>query len=272
MEGLEMAREWGKSVLTEEEKKAREEKAEQKKQEKEEKEKEKTEREKQEQEEKKKEEQRKRECRLNKKINFYVMRHMWQVIRGRNAANRIYECFGISRQRYSRAIETGHIRCSASELDKWEQLTGISKKIFQGEDIFTWHTQDSMEEAVSAIEWKKLFAWRGYEKIEGKEVDDKEGRALQEKIHKDMKKAARYDRNTHHFFRLCYFLEKDKPAPLQESDLRLKGVQQALRTLTFSLADDCSIELLEDTLKLLNNKRTMVNGIIVYRKEKQKDN
>lgn len=239
--------------------------AEQEKQEKEEKKR-------KEKEEKEKKEQHEKVCRFNKKINFYVMRYMWQVIRGRNATDRIYECFEISRQRYTRAIETGHIRCSAGELDKWEQLTGISKKIFQGEDIFTWHTQDSMKEAVTADEWEKLFAWRTYELIGGKQVDDKEGKALQEKIHKNMKNAARYDRVTHHFFRLCYFLEKDKPAPLQEPDSRLKGIQQALRTLTFSLADDCSIGLLEKTLELLTEKYTMVNGIIVYRKEKQKDN
>lgn len=231
----------------------------------------------QEKEEQEKAEREKRE-RLNRRINFYVMRHMWQVIRGRNASNRIYECLEISRERYTRAIKTGAIRCSASELDKWEQLTGISKKIFQGEDIFVWYDRNDVGKpkqdidiAVSLDQWKRLFAWREHKELDGVVISDKEGTAIQKKIHRKMKDAVRMDRSTHHFFQLCYFLEKDKPAPLQEPDSRLKGIQQVLETLTFSLAEDCSINLLEDTLKLLKHKQSMVNGVLVYRREKARE-
>lgn len=230
-----------------------------------------------EQEQEKKRERLKQQ-RFNRRINFYVMRYMWQVVRGRNATDRIYECLGMSRERYTRAINTGSIRCSSGELDKWEQLTGISKKIFQGEDIFVWHDKNEQghpgnkANAVSMEQWKEFFAWKGQEEVDGQPVvSEKRGKSIEKTIRVKLKNASRTDRDTHHFFQLCYFLEKNKPSPLQESASRLKGIQQALKTLTFSLADDCDIELLTKTVKLLNEKSNMIRGIITYHTEKKKE-
>ena len=74
---------------------------------------------------------------MNRRINFLVMRKMWQKIRGRakkNSGNRetIYQAFGMSRERYTRAINGEKIRFSQKELKELVERTGVSAEIFQG--------------------------------------------------------------------------------------------------------------------------------------------
>jgi len=180
----------------------------------------------------------------------------------------------MSRERYTRAINLGNIRCSTGELEKWEQLTGISKKIFSGEEVFTWHIKgaDKTQPAISEEDWKKLFAWRNGQTIAGSLIPQKTGMALQKQIHDSMKNADRKDnRNTWNFYRLCYFLEQDRPASLKEPDDKLKGIQEVLETLTFDLADMCGLEYLRALKEVMDRKQEMITGILVYKAEKQKN-
>lgn len=207
---------------------------------------------------------------FNRQINFYIMRHMWQVIHGRNANDRIYECFGMSRQRYSNAIKSGKIRCSNDEAKKLEQLTGVSRKVFQGIERIECYGTKSNGPAISQEEWVKLFAWRNGEQINGERIDGDTGKALQKAIHKKLEDADRTNTNTYHFFRLCYFLKENRPAPLHGADEQMRIIRHALSTLSFELAKSCDTKQLKATIDLLRQKLKMANGIMTYREEESK--
>lgn len=217
--------------------------------------------------EKKEKEKQELEYRFNRQINFYIMRHMWQVVRGRNANDRIYECFGMSRERYTRAINSGKIRCSDEEAKQLEQLTGVSGEVFQGVERIEFHSKKS---DVSQEEWGKLFAWRNGEEINGEKIDEKTGSALEKKIHTALKEANRTDTDTRHFYRLCYFLKRSRPAPLYGADKQIRVIRHALGTLSFELALSCDIKQLRQIKTLLQEKTRMLDGIIVYREEEKK--
>lgn len=215
--------------------------------------------------EKKEKEQREQEYRFNRQINYYIMRHMWQVIRGRNANDRIYECFGMSRERYTRAINTGKIRCSNEEAKRLEQLTGISRKVFLGEERINCRLPNKKEPAIPEEAWRKLFAWRN-----NTTKDNEAGENLKKQIHNRLKRASKTDTDTFHFFQLCYFLKENKPAPLKKPDEQMRVSRYALRTLTFELLMSCDMLQLQEMNKLLQEKLEMVNGIMTYRKEREK--
>lgn len=216
--------------------------------------------------EKEEKEKQELEYRFNRQINFYIMRHMWQVVRGRNANDRIYECFGMSRERYTRAINSGKIRCSDEEAKQLEQLTGISRKVFQGIERIEFHTlSKTTEPAISPEEWKQLFAWRNNETS-----DNEAGKKLQKEIHKKLKNSRKTDTTTYHFFRLCYFLKANRPAPLREPDAQMRTIRQALKTLSFDLALSCDTEQLKQTKTLLQEKLRMLDGLMIYREERRK--
>ena len=73
---------------------------------------------------------------FNRQINYFIMRYMWQVVRGRNSQDTIYLAFGTSRARYTRVIDTGAIRYGVGELAGLQQVTGLRKEIFTGEVRF----------------------------------------------------------------------------------------------------------------------------------------
>lgn len=107
-------------------------------------------------------EQEKKEQKLNRQINFLVMREMWQVVRGRassrgkGTSQTIYDAFGISRGRYSRAIDGSNIRISREEIERLMVLTGLSRQIFQGQDCFRF-------EDITRKNWAELFQIREYD-------------------------------------------------------------------------------------------------------------
>ena len=103
-------------------------------------------------------EKEKKEQRLNRQINFLVMREMWQVVRGRAHQHNdtIYAQFGMSRSRYTRAINGGSVRIGKEELTRLTRLTGVSHKIFLGEACFNF-------EYITRKDWEKLFQLREYD-------------------------------------------------------------------------------------------------------------
>lgn len=210
------------------------------------------------------------EYRFNRQINYYIMRHMWQVVCGRDASDRIYECFGMSRQRYTNAIKTGKIRCSDEEAKRLEQLTGVSMKVFKGEEKIELYFSDGTTPAISQEEWEKLFAWRNYVPFNGEIIGDKTGKEIEKEIHRKLKDASREDINSYHFYRLCYFLDRRKPAPLHKPDEQIRNIKHAIDTLSFELAVSCGMEQLKEIRNLLQEKSKMVSGIMIYRVEEKK--
>ena len=70
-----------------------------------------------------------------RQINYYVMRHMWQVIRGRGSGS-IYSFTGFSRQRYTRALDGLYLRISDEDQQYIKKYTDLDIKIFTGEKRF----------------------------------------------------------------------------------------------------------------------------------------
>ena len=46
----------------------------------------------------------------NMQINYFVMRYMWQLIRGRSKTETIYNEFDMSRVRYTRILNAENVR------------------------------------------------------------------------------------------------------------------------------------------------------------------
>ena len=69
--------------------------------------------------------------RHNRQINYFIMRYMWQVVCKRGTG-RIYEAFGMSRERYTRIINTGKVRLGKAELSSLQQRTGLREEVFTG--------------------------------------------------------------------------------------------------------------------------------------------
>ena len=70
------------------------------------------------------------EQQLNCQINFFIMREVWNITRGRATKDKeinrtIYEALGIRRERYSRAIDIGVIRLTKDEVKRLVEQTGV---------------------------------------------------------------------------------------------------------------------------------------------------
>ena len=113
-----------------------------------------------------------------RQINFFIMRYMWQVIRGKAKANgnNIYLDFEINRERYTRAIDTGRIHISKDEKNKLQERTGIRPEIFTGEVRFKLpnpNSKDSNTELITVDDWKQLFELRQARKNAHQEIEAK---------------------------------------------------------------------------------------------------
>lgn len=209
--------------------------------------------------------------RLNRQINFFVMRYMWQVICKRGTG-RIYEAFGMSRERYTRIINTGNVRFSKAELGSLQQRTGLREEVFTGETRFDCSyivEKDSKKEqhSISEDQWKELFQWRGQRTVKPT-GDGKREKTIQDSVCSDLRKVERKDKENWDFYRLCYYLREKKPAPLKAADVTVRDIETQIRGLTFELLDRCDIGHLQSIQKLLKEKSGLVNGIIVYKDAK----
>ena len=98
-----------------------------------------------------------REYSFNRQINFLVMRKLWQKFRGRapkGSTETIYTDFGMSRARYTRAVDGYNIRLSKKELERLMQKTGLRSDIFEGQTRFQFKN-------ISSKNWNELFILRG---------------------------------------------------------------------------------------------------------------
>lgn len=201
------------------------------------------------------------EKKFNRQINYFIMRHMWQVICGRSSTDTIYNSFQTSRVRYTRVIDTGVIRYGKGELDGLQQLTGLRKEIFTGEARFQCPYQRGKDMAeITEADWKKMFDWRKC----------RTGENTQDKICAVLKEVARTNVENNDFYRLCYFLRERKPAPVRSASDKLRGAVREITGLSFEVLDNCDVGQLGALKKLLNEKLKLVNGIYTYKEEKTK--
>lgn len=216
------------------------------------------------------------EMKFNRQINYFIMRYMWQVVCGRNPEDTIYMAFDMSRERYTRIINTGVVRYGKSELDHLSQTTGMKKEIFLGEIRFKcYYTVDKKQadkkevikeqKEITEEDWKALFAWRE------KRTGEKGKKSPQGAIYERLRKVKRSDAENWDFYQLCYFLKEREPAPSKVTKEQFRDIVHAITGLSFSVLDKCEVAQLQKVQKLLKEKSSLVSGIIVYKNAKAAD-
>jgi len=239
------------------------------------------------------EKQDEQKLRFNRQVNYFIMRYMWQVIRGRSGDETIYTTFNTSRERYTRVINTGAVRYGKGELDFLTQLTGVRKEIFTGEVRFSClYKENNKQEEITTERWEELFEWRSDqtqkrsdiriareikkaaakrgETIEVEEEPEEEKQETpQDKIYQSLRMVSQTNKGNWDFYRLCYFLRQRKPAPLGVTADQLRAIRQAIRKLSFSMLDDLELDSLRSLQELVIEKYNLINGIVAYKEAKE---
>ena len=198
---------------------------------------------------------------FNRQINFFIMRHMWKVVRGRGNGT-IYDVLYTSRERYTRVIDSGTIRFKAGELDKWHELTGISKDIFTGKTVFRCVYKDGdNEKKITRSEWNDLFNWR--DNSTGAEKREKD--SIQYKICKKLNNSIMDDMSNRDFYALCHYFKRMKPLPFQTPDEVIKRILDYLDILSFEYLNTCSYQKLDKMYKSIREKYNLASKVYQYR-------
>lgn len=226
---------------------------------------------------------------LNMKINYYIMRYMWRVIRGRKSEETIHDFLDTSRDRYTRIINTGKARISKEEKAKWHKRTGLPETVFSGDiriECAKYEKQDgqSIPRTITTEEWKKLFSLREKRREAHENIGDNSDKQYKAAYEKSKKKytqvektiqdilvgATRRDSNYLEFFQLCYWLKHVEPAPAKFPDEDVKPIIEALSLLTFRKLDECELDLLEPLYKELSQKAKLAKTVFEYKSAQQK--
>lgn len=168
------------------------------------------------------------EKRFNRQVNYFIMRYMWQVIRGRKKSGEytIYDGFSMSRERYTRVINTGIIRFWRGELDGLYEITGIPKEIFTGERRFLcqyiWKQERGTRE-ITKDDWEEWVDERTSSKDDGETISPKRKREKEQWICERLKKA-KISEDNRDFYRLCYYLKYKEAAPLKGPAETMKDI------------------------------------------------
>ena len=221
--------------------------------------------EKQKQENEQKERERKQ---FNRRVNYFIMRYMWQVIHGRKRSDEdtIYHAFDTSRERYTRIIDTGNVRFGKTELEDLQQITGLSKDIFTGETRFVCpyvqkRGNEQIRVEITEEDWR---AWAA-ERESGRE------RKQQKEICKALQRVSTTNMENRDFYRLCFYLKNMEPAPSRTSPDTLRDIVTVINRLSFPLLDGCQVAQLQGLQKLLKEKNVLISSMIVYKNARDKE-
>ena len=219
------------------------------------------------------------EKKLNRQINYFIMRYMWQVIRGRRRDNEgtIYNAFNTSRERYTRIINTGTVRYSKGELDMLQKETGLPKEIFSGDVRFqcTYVVKTlggSEEKTITTEEWDTLFKWRKDRNSSAEEFEQQKSESCQTEICKRLQQVPRNKKDNLDFYRLCFYLKHKKAAPPQTPISKLREIEASIKELTFPLLDECEVMQLQKFQKLLKDKQTLISAMVTYKNASDQQN
>lgn len=227
--------------------------------------------------EKKQAQERKKKMAFNRQINYFIMRYMWQAIRGRSAEESIYLALDMSRERYTRILETGKVGYGKNEVTFLWEKTGIPQEVFTGKIRFTFPDKQG-NDTITEAEWRSLFELREIRKIKkadtranelrGELTDadradynqaQSEYKKAEKAIEEKLQKAPR--KGDAPFQRLCSFLKNGYGSRLEV----IQEVKQALARIKVTLLDECSKSELQELQKALTQKAKTVNAVLVYR-------
>ena len=197
---------------------------------------------------------------LNRQINFLIMRKMWQDIRGRAKRGEagketIYHAFGMSRERYTRAINGEPVRFSQKELRDLMLKTGVNSDIFQGVTCFHF-------EAITRKDWEKLFVLRG--------EDIQRARTFERNLYQQITKKDLDMVTNPNLYRLTVYLRTSAPVTDFQLEETIREQMNWMDKNGIASLERCDPELLGDYLDALEKHIDMVRTLTHYRELKGK--
>lgn len=198
------------------------------------------------------------ERRLNRQINFLIMRKMWQTIRGRakkgSEDQTIYAAFHMSRERYTRIIRGEAVRFSKGELERLMRETGVRSDIFEGITAFEF-------EAISLKDWKKLFELR--------EVDIAKAREYEKYLYNQMKQSDVDLIKNPDLYHFAVYLKRWKAATDKSIEADLKNIIQQLDAFSLAHLEQCDVNILREYLQGLKKQVDIASTLVRYIELKQ---
>ena len=198
------------------------------------------------------------ERRLNRQINFLIMRKMWQTIRGRakkgSEDQTIYVAFHMSRARYTRIIRGEAVRFSKGELERLMRETGVRSDIFEGITAFEF-------EAISLKDWQKLFELR--------EVDIAKAREYEKYLYNQMKQSDVDLIKNPDLYHFEVYLKRWKAATDKSIEADLKNIIQQLDAFSLAHLEQCDINILREYLQGLKKQMDIASTLVRYIELKQ---
>lgn len=191
--------------------------------------------------------------RLNRQINFLVMRRMWQKIRGRAEkgakGQTIYAAFHMSRERYTRVVRGDAVRFSKDELKRLMAETGVRGTIFEGKDCFQF-------ENISRKDWEKLFRLR--------DEDIKAARGYEKYLFEQIAKSDFDLLKNPDLFYFSSYLESGKPAIDLDIEENLLRNIQFLDSINIAQLERCRLEVLQEYLRVLERQVDAAGTLLHY--------
>ena len=198
------------------------------------------------------------ERRLNRQINFLIMRKMWQTIRGRakkgSEDQTIYVAFHMSRERYTRIIRGEAVRFSKGELERLMRESGVLSDILEGITAFEF-------EAISLKDWQKLFELR--------EVDIAKAREYEKYLYNQMKQSDVDLIKNPDLYHFAVYLKRWKAATDKSIEADLKNIIQQLDAFSLAHLEQCDINILREYLQGLKKQMDIASTLVRYIELKQ---
>lgn len=198
---------------------------------------------------------------LNRQINFFVMRKMWQELRGRarkgSSDRTIYETFHMSRERYTRVIRGEPVRFSKEELKQLMLETGLRSEIFEGKDVFQF-------ERISQSDWEKLFQLR--------DENIKQAREYEKYLYEQMTPHDVDLLKNPDLYYFAVYLKSGKPITDASLEENLKEGMKWLNSINLGLLERCKSDVLEEYLQSLKRQVDMTGTLLHFRELKQQEN
>lgn len=229
------------------------------------------------------EEKQKDSERLNRKINYFVIRSMWQIAHGRGG-NSVYSVLGMSRERFTRVLELGNIKYRKGEVEKLATTLNVSPGILEGKSRFQFFTKaDRNNEDISRVSWKTLFnlresrvtyrekmklAVRGSDEWEQarKQLEEKqkEYSELRDVILAKLKEYEDKGYTDRDLNQLYQFMKRG----WTNKDMCLRNFETVMSSLDIHVLEQCNINELRNLKRCVAIKNELITALIVYKKHK----
>lgn len=188
------------------------------------------------------------------RINFYIMRKMWQFIKGRapkgQSQSTIYSAFNMARGQYTRAIDYGNIKLSQNKIHNLTLMTGLNADIFRGKKTFQIN-------GLSETDWSEF--------LEERNDKQKTDRVKQKQIIQALETALQNDPENEDFSKLCYYLNNGRKMTYTPVSQLINESIVIIQKITFEHINQLSIAELKNYQDALKGQYELVTRVYHYK-------